>query len=122
MNFPPLKIFLRPIAAIAIALTATSGFGQRTLARLEGEVKDGSKPVVGALALANDYQSVWQMKTDSAGQFSFYVPAGCYDVLLSSPWFHPQVKRVCVEAGKAKKLSIKLKRESRPRFPLSLNH
>lgn len=119
MTFLSSRAFKIHIAALSVVLAATTGFGQDTRARLEGVVREGSEPVVGALALANDYESVWQMKTNSAGEFSFYVPSGCYDVLLSSPLFHPEVKRVCVQAGEVKKLSIKVKRETAPRLPLS---
>ena len=103
------------IAVLAIS-TASA---QKIQSRLEGVVRDGAKPVVGALAVMNDYESVWHMKTNAAGEFSFIMPSGCYDVLISSPLFHPSVKRFCVKSGDVKKLSIKLKREAAPRIPLS---
>ena len=102
---------------IVLAISAASA--QRIQARLEGVVTDGAKPVIGTLAVMNDYESVWQVKTDAAGEFSFIMPTGCYDVLISSPLFHPSVKRICVKSGDVKKLSIKLKRESAPKFPPS---
>ncbi len=108
------------IAAFAVVLTATTAFGQDTRARIEGIVKEGSKPVAGVLAVANNYESVWSMKTNTQGEFSFYLPPGCYDVLLSSPLFHPKVKRLCIDSrGGVKKLSVKLSREASPRLPLS---
>jgi hypothetical protein len=119
MTLPFSRTFGSCIAAFAGVLLATTAFGQEVRARLEGIVREGSKPVVGALAVADNYESVWQMKTDAAGGFSFYVPSGCYDVLLSSRFFHPSVKRVCVHAGEVKKLSIKVKREAVPRLPMS---
>jgi hypothetical protein len=111
----------RCTVVFTVLLVAHAASAQDGRARLEGAVNDGTKPVVGALAIANDYQSVWQMKTDPKGEFSFFVPAGCYDVLLSSPLFHPSVKRVCVASGEVKKLQIKLKREASPKLSLSKN-
>jgi hypothetical protein len=113
------RTFLRCSAGFAVVLAVLPTTAQDTRARLEGIVEDGSKPAVGVLALVNDYESVWHMKTNSQGEFSFFVPSGCYDVLLSSQSFHPAVKRICLESGEVKRLSIKLKREVSVRAPLS---
>jgi hypothetical protein len=109
----------RLLCVLPIVLVAIGGTGQERRARLDGIAKEGSQPVAGVLAVVNDYETVWQMKTDEHGAFSFFVPSGCYDMLLSSPFFKPKVKRFCVSSGEVKKLSIRLTRASAVRLPLS---
>lgn len=104
-------------ALLTIVFLQTAAVGQ-SRAGLEGVAKHGSQPIGGALAVANDYGSVWHVLTDGKGQFSFSVPAGCYDVLISSALYHPEVKRVCVREGEVKKLSFTLKRETNPKLSL----
>jgi|tagenome__1003787_1003787.scaffolds.fasta_scaffold20150275_1 hypothetical protein len=103
--------FSRCAVLLLLIVSAHFATGQETRARLEGAVKDGSKPFSGALVLATDSESVWHIKTDAKGEFALFVPSGCYDVMLSSHFFNPKTKHFCVQAGEAKKLSFKVRVE-----------
>lgn len=89
--------------------TAYFATGQETRARIEGVVKEDSKPFSGALVLATDSESVWQIKTDATGEFALFVPSGCYNVMLSSQYFDAKTKRLCLQAGEVKKLTFKVR-------------
>jgi hypothetical protein len=103
--------FSRCAALLVLIVNAQFATGQETRARLEGVVKNGSRPFSGALVLATDSESVWHIKTDAKGEFALFVASGCYDVMLSSHYFNPKTKHLCVQAGEVKKLSFKVRIE-----------
>ncbi len=106
------RISSRCIAVLAIVLAAIPALGQDPYAKLEGVVKAGSKPVEGALAIATNSDSVWQIKTDEQGEFALLVPSGCYDVIVSSHYFRAKTRHLCVTSGEVKKLSFKVRIET----------
>lgn len=101
----------RAVVVLAVVLYAMSAAGQDARARLEGTVREGSKPFSRALLIATDGESVWHTKIESNGEFQLFVPQGCYDLVLSSRHFHAKTKHLCVQAGEVKKLSFKVKTE-----------
>lgn len=105
---------IRTISVISVILCALCATAQKPLAKVEGVVKEGGKPFTQAFLIATDSEVVWTTKTDAQGEFMLFLPSGCYDLILTSQYFPPKTKQLCIQSGQSKKFTFKVRKEYAP--------
>ena len=94
---------LLPILVLVFAIPSRAQ-GNEAL-NLRGTISSSGKPVADAFVLLRDIESAspefvsknWEMHTESDGRFSFRVPPGRYDLLVSSNGSLPFSQRIRME-------------------------